>query len=122
MKSKLTKSESVAINKFAVTFAQVRAIRSELTKLQKVLAEQGEQVKTILAAKGNWLPTTSDKHCHLVEISTGRSHVSWSQSLVERFPVSDNNLKALIKSDFPDCFKVGVSNTVKATTLKEKRA
>jgi len=121
MKSKLTKNESVAINKFAVTFAQVRKIKSELTELQKVLAEQGEQVKQILDAKGERLPTTPNQNHHIV-LSTTDSQVAGSQSLVERFPVSDNNLKALIKSDFPDCFKVGVSNTVKATTLKEKRA
>ena len=116
--TKLTHTKSVLLNNFADLFAQKRALQAELARMQKELSERGEQVKAILAAKGNWLPTTSDKHCHLVEISTRRSHVSWSQSLVERFPVSDNNLKALIKTDFPDCFKVGVSNTVKASALK----
>ena len=121
MKSKLTKNESVAINKFAVTFAQVRKIKSELTELQKVLAEQGEQVKQILDAKGERLPTTPNQNHHIV-LSTTDSQVAWSQLFTERFSVSDKKLKALLKTKYPECFRIGVSNTVKATTLKEKRA
>jgi hypothetical protein len=118
MKSKLTKNESVAINKFAVTFAQVRKIKSELTELQKDLAKQGEQVKQILDAKGERLPTTPNQNHHIV-LSTTDSQVAWSQLFTERFSVSDKpKLKALLKTKYPECFRIGVSNTVKATTRK----
>jgi RIO-like serine/threonine protein kinase len=114
----LTHNESIAINKFASTYAKVQQQTSDLAESKKELAKQRNQVTAILEAKGKRLPTTTLKQRHHIVLATTNSQITWTQSLTERFPVSDNNLKELIRSDFPDCHKIGVSNTVKASTLR----
>lgn len=90
MKSKLTRKESFLLNNFADLYAEIRVLKAQLVPLQKELRDQGKQVKAILDAKGKQLPTTSDKQQKLIEMSTTRSAVTWSQSFVEGYFVNDS--------------------------------
>tara|TARA_R110002051_G_scaffold179813_1_gene249501 strand:+ start:182 stop:505 length:324 start_codon:yes stop_codon:yes gene_type:complete len=90
MKSKLTRKESFQLNNFADLYAEIRVLKAMLAPLQKELRDQGKQVKAILDAKGNQLPTTSDKQKKLIEMSTTRSAITWSQSFIEGYFVNDS--------------------------------